>query len=203
MSTTTTFTPKFKNLAHDLFYNDENQAVQIIISAWPTSYDVLMKLDLRLGGPGFANINCGNDGRYHSEDRDIFRPLQYIGSYFSLAAKKEAHGAWLTRDIVQAGGIQLESLVKRIAGVDRFPLGQALAEPLAKRLINATDWKRVKQYSQIYNAAKHTIDQPKDTHLFSIEDAIISYFVVRKLAAVLYPLAKMKTNLRVFEQECP
>lgn len=202
MSNINSITQELRILSDELLSEEERETLRTIISIWPRSYDMLSKLDNLLGGPGFSNINCRKTGRYHVDDRDIFRPLQYFSMYFDAASKNEENRDWFARDIVQTGGIQLESLVKRVAGVDRLPLGQALANALVKRLLNPIDRQRMQQYSKLYNAAKHKMDQSKDTHLFSFEDAILSYFIVRKLAAILYPLAKMKTDLNIFSQEC-
>ncbi len=203
MNYTSSLSSKLRTLLHELLSREESEAVNAIIDTWPISYAELVIFDNTMGGPGFSNVNCDKSGRYDIDDRDIFRPLQYIGHYFLLAVKDESAGAWLARDIVQAGGIQLESIIKRIAQVDRLPLGQALMKPLARLIINPLDWQRIQQYTTLYNAAKHNLDQPKDTHLFSFEEAILSYFIVRKLATNLYPLAKMKTDLKVFNQQCP
>lgn len=202
MTTKGKCTPRLRNLARSLLSNEEMETLQAIIDTWPSSYEMLVAFDLSIGGPNFTNINCDHSGRYHVDDREIFRPLQYIGAFFSQLAKSEKAGAWHTREIVHMGGLQLESLVKRVAGVDRVPLGQALAKPLARRRINEGDWKHLRQFTQIYNSAKHDVDQLMDTHLFSVEDAILSYFAARKLASSLYPLAKLHTDLAIFASDC-
>jgi hypothetical protein len=63
-------------------------------------------------------------------------------------------------------------------------------------------WRRIKRFTTPYNAAKHDFDQPKDTHLFSIADALIAYIVARKLGIALYPLASLTTDLTIFDQAC-
>jgi hypothetical protein len=38
--------------------------------------------------------------------------------------------------------------------------------------------------------------------MFSVEDALLSYFVCRKLGMKLYPLAKLATDIKIFESNC-
>jgi hypothetical protein len=198
-ATTGIYTDTLYALAADLQTPAEEASLLEIVTDWPASYAALIELDRSLGGPGFSNIDHENRGLYAIEDRDIFRPLQYVSTYFKMSADGSL-APWLTRTLVQMSGILLESLIKRIAGVDRLPLGAALAKPLAKRKINGENWDQLQQFSRIYNAAKHHVNQPKDTHLFSMEDAILAYYVARKLAADLYPLATLSTDIEIFDE---
>jgi hypothetical protein len=92
--------------------------------------------------------------------------------------------------------------VKRIGRVWRLPLGQALRETVVKAKLDPVTWQQLSKYTHIYNDAKHKFDYSKDTHLFSVEDALLAYFVSRQLGRKLYPLADLETDLGVFDVDC-
>jgi hypothetical protein len=171
------------------------------IASKPFDYSELARFDRSLGDPNLTTIQTktanGFMGQYALADAEVFRPLQYCAVYFEFAAVKHDL-EWRTRDIVQMSGLHLESLVARIGEVRGLPLGRALRSRFAKLRIDPDSWQRVRQFTEIYNASKHQVDQPKDTHLFSVTDAILAYIVCRQLAMKLYPLATMKTNWRAY-----
>ena len=84
----------------------------------------------------------------------------------------------------------------------RFPkltLGALLGkEGIASALDSAT-LKQALLFAQLNNAAKHDFGHAKDTHMFSYQDALNSYFVCRRLALRIYPLANLGTDMRVFD----
>jgi hypothetical protein len=98
--------------------------------------------------------------------------------------------------------LHIESLIKNIGNIFHLPLGAALRNAIVKRKLDATTWKQIEAFTHIYNDAKHNFSQDKDTHLFSIEDAILAYFICRKLGWKLYPLANLATDIKIFEKEC-
>jgi hypothetical protein len=101
---------------------------------------------------------------------------------------------WFARDIVQMGGLHLETLLNRVGGFFGFTLGRALLDKRVRKRIGPVAWAQTNKFRQLYNAAKHDIYQDKDTHLFSAEDAVLAYLVSRKLGEVFYPLAKLRTH---------
>lgn len=130
--------------------------------------------------------------RYVSANRDVFRPLQYCALYF-----EQPDISWLTRYIVYMSALHIESVVKRIGAVPKWPLGKALRSQLVRRVVDRPTWNRIDRFAGIYNDAKHHVGQPKDTHLFSEEDAVLAYFVGRRLGIQLYPLAALATEVTV------
>jgi hypothetical protein len=99
--------------------------------------------------------------------------------------------------------LHLEALVKRIGGAKYLPLGQALRNIIAKQKIDPTIWNQLDRYTRIYNAAKHCFEHDKDTHMFSVEDALLAYFVCRALGLKLYHLANLATDLNKFRRIIP
>jgi hypothetical protein len=95
-----------------------------------TIYKQIQVFDLSMeGGIGIHNINDQEkSGRYHTKDRDIFRPFQYIEAYLQMDYK---HIEWVTREIIHMCGLHLESLIKRLFKLTRIPLGQALTLKIA------------------------------------------------------------------------
>ena len=161
----------------------------------------LVEVDQTLGGPGFSNVSCNGTGRYHVEDRDIFRPLQYCSMYFRMAYEG-SEADWLARTLVQMSSLHIEGLVKSMIGGSQHPLGRVLRDPRVQQRLGAATWNRTAQFTNIYNEAKHNLSHAKDTHLFSIEDAVLAYILARKLATALYLHARLHTDLAIFAQKC-
>jgi hypothetical protein len=117
-------------------------------------------------------------------------------------ANWEDDAEWLARDLVEMASAHIEALIKNIGNVIHLPLGKALRNATVKRKIDSKTWKHIDTFTHIYNDAKHNFSHHKDTHLFSVEDALLSYFVCRKLGMRLYPLANLVTDVKIFEKEC-
>ncbi len=94
--------------------------------------------------------------------------------------------------------LHLEGLVKRISRRSRLPLGRALQTGRAKAAIDAPTWEFIRRLTPIGNRSKHEFSQDIDTHMFDWEDAVLVYFIARRLARGLYPLAQLKTDVSVF-----
>lgn len=90
-----------------------------------------------------------------------------------------------------------------MVGGSQYPLGRVLRDPRVRQRLPTDIWQRVDQFTGIYNEAKHTMSHAKDTHLFSVEDAVLAYILARKLAATFYPTARLHTDLAIFSQPCP
>ncbi len=189
------------DLAKELVDSAELNQLRSLTKAHLPDYDQLIMFDKSLGGPSMTSINCDNLGRYDVADRDVFRPLQYCGMYFRNGFQT-SNIEWFSRHIVHMSSLHIESLIKRIGKVWRFPLGKALRESRVKRKVDQVTWSQIDRFTRVYNDSKHNVNHPKDTHLFSIQDAIVAYIVSRKLGFVLYPLAKLTTDLDIFNQDC-
>lgn len=101
--------------------------------------------------------------------------------------------------MVQASSAHVEALVKRIGRLQRLPLGTAIRHRLIRAVVDPVTIDQVTRYSAVYNASKHDFTQSKDTHLFSLQDAVRSYFICRQLGLRLYPLASLVTDVSVFD----
>ncbi len=55
------------------------------------------------------------------------------------------------------------------------------------------------RFVPVYNEAKHAFDHEKDTHRYSVKDAVLAYFVCRRLGARMYPVARLCTDLSIFD----
>jgi hypothetical protein len=105
---------------------------------------------------------------------------------------------WQARDIVEMSCLHIETLLKRISGISWLPLGSTLRKPMVRRKLDEVTYGRAVAFSGVFNQAKHHVSHEKDTHLFSVSDAIVAYFIARRLSLPLYPLAKLKTDLSRF-----
>jgi len=179
-------------LKEKLLTPEENKELKELLGRREIQYVDILEFDKKIGGVGIHNIDDGSNGRYDVRDRDIFRPIQYIKMYL------EHQTLWLTRGIVQMCGLHLESVLKRITHQDRFPLGQAVSNFIAVRKLGNEITYDLKTIVALYNNAKHKVDHPKDTHLFSIEDALNCYIVTRKLSNRILPLVKIYTQNSVW-----
>jgi len=193
-------------LGSDVFAPAEWERLRQVSTSDPLDRESLAELDRSLGGPcvttianrnlagGTLNIPGHGVGRYAVADRDVFRPLQYCSACLTGA------GDFQARDVVQMSSAHIEVLVKRIVNHPSLSLGAALHRTAAKSRIDATTWSQLERLILIYNEAKHRFDHDKDTHMFSTEDAVLAYFVCRRLGQKLYPLVKLSTDFAVFER---
>jgi hypothetical protein len=110
---------------------------------------------------------------------------------------------WFTRGMVHMSSLHIEVLVKAIGETPWLPLGAALRRELLKRRINDDIlWRQMDRLREVNNDAKHALNPDIDAHLFSQEDALLAYFVCRRLALGLYPLAKLVTVPDAFAEPC-
>lgn len=187
-----THTSKLWKLVSELVTVSDVKKLRPIVRTSPPDYEAFVTFDQHLSGPSIGILTVNGHGRYHVADRDVFRPLQYCSMY--LRAEQTTR-EWTTRETVHMAGLHLESLVKRIGRTGPIPLGRALRHVLIRPKLNPVTWQQMVGFAQIYNAAKHDVDHPKNTHLFSVEDAVLAYCIARQLGAQLYPLARLKTDL--------
>jgi hypothetical protein len=196
-------------LGNEVFAPPEWERLRQVTTLDPLDRESLAEFDRSLGGPcvtaianrnlvgGTLNIPGHGVGRYAVADRDVFRPLQYCSAYLTGV------GGCQARDVVQMSIAHIEVLVKRIVKRPFLPLGAALRITAAKSRIDARTWSQLERLILIYNEAKHRFDHDKDTHMFTMEDALATYFVCRRLGQKLYPLVKLSTDFAVFERAMP
>jgi|ERR1039458_27704 hypothetical protein len=190
----TRFNAELWELAEQLFSPEQSRQMRLMVEPHPLKFDRLLDFDVTLGGACMSNVTDQNGtGQYVIEDRGVFRPLQYCAMYF-YRKRDMREVEFFTRNIVQMSGLHIESLLNRIGGFLGFALGRALRDMRVWRRIDPVTSARIDKFRNIYNAAKHAVDHDKDTHLFSVEDAVLAYFVSRKLGEALYPLAKLRTS---------
>lgn len=187
------FTVELWDLAEELFDDQTQQRMHLVVGAVPLSFDQLLELDEALGGACMSHVNYNGSGQYHVDDRDVFRPLQYCAMYF-YRKDDMTEVECFTRHIVQMSGLHIETLLNRVGQLLGFTLGRVLNDKRVKKRIGPVAWVQADRFRSIYNAAKHDVCHDKDTHLFSVEDAVLAYFVSRKLGAGFYPLAKLRTH---------
>ena len=173
---------------------DRRALIEFDDSVWGPSISRLA--EDRRGAPGTLGIPGHGVGRYAVADRDVFRPLQYCAVYLT---DMEKNVDWLARDVVEMSSAHIEELVKRIGMIPFLPLGTLLLKPRVRRKLGSSILDRLERFTSIYNLAKHEFNQPKDTHMFSVQDAVLAYAVSRRLGQDLYPLARLKTDWRFGE----
>ncbi len=184
-------------LAGELFTDEELTVLWRLSLTEPLDRQGLAGFDAALGGPSVQTIDGSIAGRYHVADRDVFRPLQYCSTYL---LKMPDDVEWLTRAIVQMSSAHIEALVKRIGGFGFLPLGRGLREASVRRRLDPVTWDQIMRFTPVYNDAKHSFAQDKDTHLYSMADAVLAYFVCRRLAQKLYATARLRTDPVVFDR---
>lgn len=183
---------KIFDIARNRLTHHEMEYLQDINFSGENIYSQVLQFDRILKvGVGLHNINDENSrGRYHIKDREIFRPFQYIEVYLKMDYQQIE---WLTREIIHMCGLHLESLIKRLFTVTRMPLGQALTLRLAGLKLDRQLLDDLKVIVKPYNDAKHSLLQPKDTHLFDIQTTILCYAVTRKLSIELLSMVNLYT----------
>jgi len=192
-----------RQLAQQALSISEQRQLLLVLATSPFSVEDMAAFDLSLGGPSMTRLDCHNSGRYDIKDRGVFRPLQYCCSYLELADRVDQI-EWLTRELVHMSGLHLETTLKRVGQTSMpWPLGILLNNSTIQRKVNIQLRNQISQFLDIYNASKHDVEQPKDTHLFSLEDAVIAYAISRKIGTQLYPMATLATNIAIFDTDCP
>jgi len=196
------YTPLLWRLAGAVLDPVQLAGLHTLTNAPTLDYSALVAFDLALGGPSMERLTCNSRGRFTIKDRDLFRSLQYCYVGFYTGSKNgtlENH----TRTIVQMSSLHLEYLVKRIAWMPRATMGAALHNPLSRVRIGQPIWQHLIDFLPVYNSAKHDMSQPKDTHFFSVEEAVLAYIISRWLAQQLYQYARLTTDLQIYDQPCP
>lgn len=188
-------------VAQDVYSAQEFIELQRAILAVEPYPEPVAKFDLSMGGPSLTRLSCAGHGRYHIDDREIFRPLQYCHRHFEHGYQT-GDFKWETRRIVQDSSLHIEALVKRVTATPHLPLGQALRSQGVKQVLGVSLWSQLDRFTRVYNDAKHDMSHPKDTHMFSLEDALLAYFISRKCGLELYQRIRLSTNLVVFSQPC-
>ena len=110
------------------------------------------------------------------EDRPIFRPIQYVGSYLHQRPLE-----WLTRSIVTMSCLHVENSLKRRLKIDGpLSIGMILKRSNARSL-DADLVGILRELNQaVYNKAKHSIEHTHaDGHMFSIADSLAIYLICR------------------------
>lgn len=167
---------------------DESEILRIgavTVSDRKSALRDLMLIDETIPGLGQHNIN-ERTGRgtvtavARIEDRDIFRPIQYVGMYLETDPLE-----WLTRNIVTMSCLHVEkSLKRRLQIEDRLSIGMILKRGKARSLDD--DLKKVlwELNEAVYNKSKHTIEHTyADGHTFSIADSLSVYLICRTLGS--------------------
>ncbi len=127
----------------------------------------LMLIDETIPGLGQHNINEITEGGSVTavariEDRAIFRPIQYVGSYLEHSPLE-----WLTRSIVTMSCLHVENSLKRRLKIDG-PLSLGMILKLGKARSLDTDLvEALRELNQaVYNKSKHSIERTSaDGHI--------------------------------------
>ena len=144
-----------------------------------------MFIDETIPGLGQHNINEETEegsvtAVARIEDRPIFRPIQYVGSYLEHRSLE-----WLTRSIVTMYCLHVENSLKRRLRIDdRLSIGMILKRGKAQSMgVGLVDvlWDL---NEAVYNKSKHSIERTyADGHTFSIADSLAVYLICRTLSS--------------------
>ena len=145
----------------------------------------LTVIDETIPGLGQHNIN-EKTGRgsvtavARIEDRAIFRPIQYVGSYLQHRSLE-----WLTRSIVTMSCLHVENSLKRQLKIgSRLSIGMILKRGKAQSLDADLVEVLWDLNEAVYNKSKHSIERTyADGHTFSIEDSLAVYLICRTLGS--------------------
>lgn len=181
-----------EELVGKLLSHGQSDTACRIAKAEPLDFGALVEFDAALGWACMTNVNAGKTGGYDMRDRDVFRPLQYCATYLQLMS--EGKGGWLTRETVHMAGLHIESLSERIGLSYRSPLGRSIRSKVFRQNVDEETWKLIDKFRHIYNIAKHDVSHDKDTHMFTVADAVLAYIVCRAIGNRLSHLAKLKTE---------
>lgn len=147
----------------------------------------LWEFDQKIGSVGGYCMGCdpGKSNPFQgTEDRPIFRPLQYIRSEIDINNIYDN-----SRNIIANCGLHLEGVIKRflfekkILGSIRYSrktLGETIKVLEKNNYVSNDIIYNLKLILSLYNDAKHDVYSRDDrTRLFIPEDAITCYFASR------------------------
>ena len=114
------------------------------------------------------------------EDRPIFKPIQYVGSYLQHRSLE-----WLTRSIVTMSCLHVENSLKQQLKIDgRLSIGMILKRGRARSLDADLVGILWELNEAVYNKSKHSIERTyADGHMFSIADSLAVYLICRTLGS--------------------
>ena len=165
----------------------------------------LLPIDERIPGLGQHNINeITEEGSVIAvariEDRDIFRPIQYVGMYLEGDPLE-----WLTRTIVTMSCLHVEAGLKRRLKIDGpLSIGMILKRGKARSLDAVLVEALWELNKAVYNKSKHTIERTyADGHMFSIADSLAVYLICRTLGSRILKDSSITTEYGepVFDEE--
>ena len=170
------------------------------------------QIDNEIGGNNIFDLIChqyttkdslGNEslaytGQYHSEDRAIFRPLQYAMVCLETSRPN------LQRYSINMSCVHVEAVLKRklsglIKGADHLPLGNMVLQVKSKRLNQVLDGPMInilENTNFVYNISKHDCSFERippeeynnpDPSIFNNLEAICMFFICRKIGLMLDP----------------
>ncbi|MBK5211394.1 MAG: hypothetical protein JJE36_03675 [Coriobacteriia bacterium] len=199
-----------QELLSELYSDSECQIIHAMYPGSKLDLAVFTGFDYAIAGPsvltiaqpgfggGTLNMPGQGVGRYTISDREVFRPLQYASAHLMMVRED---ASWLARSVVVESAAHIEALLKRVGRRPRLPFGALLHEKSVEAALDEITYGQARRFAPINNSAKHDFDHPKDTHMFSYGDALSAYFICRRLAMQIYPLAALSTDMSVFE--CP
>ncbi len=165
----------------------------------------LFPIDETIPGLGQHNINERTESGTLTavariDDRDIFRPIQYVGMYLEGYPLE-----WLTRDIVTMSCLHVENSLKRQLKIDdRLSIGMILKRGKAQILDTELLDLLWKLNEAVYNKSKHSIERTNaDGHMYSIADSLAVYLICRSLGSLILKDSGITTKYDelVFDEE--
>ena len=199
-----THTTTLWRLAAELFNAQEQAQLRGLAAAHVPALEAVTAFDDSLGGPSMSRLTCNHTERYALEDRAIFRSLQYCALDMTRVngTDWESDAKSFSRDLMENSSRHIEALLNTIGGLPPFPFGALLRDSVVKSKVNAATWRQVKALLDVCKTAKRQFKRDKANVPFSVEDALLVYFICRKLGMQLYPLAKLTTDIHLFETKC-
>jgi len=191
-------------LAAELLDAQEQAELRGLAAAQAPTLEAVTAYDDSLGGPSMRRVTCKHTDRYALEDRAIFRSLQYCAMDMTRVngADWENDAKSFSRDLMENSSKHIEALLDNIGSIVPAPLGAAVRNIVVKNKMDSTTWRQVKTLLDVCKDVKRQFSRDRVTAAFSVEDALLVYFICRKLGMKLYPLAKLATDTRIFETEC-
>ena len=199
-----TYTTTLWRLAAELLNAQQQAQLRGLTTPQPPNLEAVTAYDHSLGGPSISRLTCNHTERYALEDRAIFRSLHYCamdmtrvnGTDWQNDAKS------FSRDLMENSSKHIDALLDNIGGTYYLPFGKVIRNATVKSKVGSNTWAQVNALLDVCNDAKRQFRRNKVTAPFTVEDALLVYFICRKLGMCLYPLAKLSTDMRVFETDC-
>lgn len=196
---------------NNLFNEEQRRIINIFLDEIRVNKEkyetqVLWEMDQKIGGiGGYCMPSDPKENPFPKGlDRELFRPLQYARSEIDILDIR-----FHARHVIQYSGMHLEAVMRlfvksnKLMGNLRFSqstLGKLAHKTSEMDVFDKAITEALFKFIILFNKAKHEVNQVEDRpRLFSVKDAVVSYFTARIIGQTVLGKLGYKVSLETYE----